>query len=491
MDVPLDGDSPAVAALAGLGAVESNGHHASNGHRPDRRGAVVVAPRSMAARHLVTPDRSARTGEILAGLSGALDLAEGHEPGHALRTCFLAMRIADAMQLPHRGRADVFYTALLKDAGSSTNASAMSSVSGLSDIDLKRGMAHLDGAEALADLRFAASHPAEPSPLGRLKRVAQVALRERGARRAFLALRADGGAGVARELGFSDSICEAVHGVRERWDGRGEPARLTGGEIPQAARIVAVAEAAITLLARSDERTAEKLLKARRKHWYDPDAVDMFLGMARLGLWRELEAPDLFARTMALESEHRVRMSNPTDIDWIAVTFAGIVDAKSPLDARHSLRVGNLASLVALQLGFEDPLLTDIRRAGLLHDLGKLGIPNTILDRTAPLDADERSVLASHAALGAEVLRSVPLLRVSAELVAHHHDALDGSGFAGLVGEAAVAARIVAVADLFDSLTAERPYPHPIAPERALEILGASGGDAHLPSVVRALKQVL
>jgi putative nucleotidyltransferase with HDIG domain len=458
--------------------------------REERRGRPIE-PRSMAAHHLVTPERSARTGEILAGLSAALDLVEGHQPGHALRTCFLAMRLADSLQLPHRSRSDVFYVALLKDAGSATNASAMAALLGTSDIEQKRQLFLADADRPLAGVRFAAQQTPQAASLGRLRRVAGIALGSRRGRRSFAALRADGGAGVARELAFSDSVCEAIHDLRERWDGHGEPSRLTGGEMPKAARIVAVAEAAAALEGRDGEKVAEKVLRARRGQWYDPELVDLFLGMARLGLWQELRAPDLLGRTLTLESEHRVRMSNATDVDWICFIFAQIVDGKSPMTTRHSVRVGNLASLMALQLGLEDPLLTDVRRAALLHDLGKLGVPNTILDRHGPLDAGERAILGLHAAAGAEVLAGVELLGVPARLVAHHHDPLDGSGFAGLEEQLAVPARIVAVADLFDTLTAERPYPHPVARAKAVEILRATTGDRHLAEVVRALEAAL
>jgi putative nucleotidyltransferase with HDIG domain len=459
--------------------------------REERRGRPIE-PRSMAAHHLVTPERSARTGEILAGLSAALDMVEGHQPGHALRTCFLAMRLADSLQLPHRSRSDVFYVALLKDAGSATNASALAALLGTSDIEQKRQLFLADADRPLAGFRFAAAQQApQADTLGWLRRVAGVALGSRRGRRSFAALRADGGAGVARELAFSDSVCEAIHDLRERWDGHGEPSRLTGAEIPKAARVVAVAEAAAALEARDGERVAEKVLRARRGQWYDPELVDLFLGMARLGLWQELRTPDLLGRTLMLESEHRVRMSNATDVDWIAFIFAQIVDGKSPMTTRHSVRVGNLASLMALQLGLEDPLLTDVRRAALLHDLGKLGVPNTILDRHGPLDAGERAILGLHVAAGAEVLAGVELLRVPARLVAHHHDPLDGSGFAGLEEQLAVPARIVAVADFFDSLTAERPYPHPVARAKAVEILRATTGDAYLAEVVKALESAL
>jgi putative nucleotidyltransferase with HDIG domain len=492
---------------AGNGHTAGSGHAAGNGHaaeasapiagsltiaHSERRGSSLgVSARSMAAEHRVLPERSMRTGQLLAGLSAALDRAEGHQSGHALRTCYLAMRLAHALQLTHRQRGDVFYAALLKDAGGPANASAMTRLLGGSEIDRKRDLAVVDPRRPLAGVRFAIQHAADEAVIRRLGRVATVALRNARARKAFVAVRADGGAGIARELGFSDSVCETIVGLDERWDGRGEPAGLRGGEIPLAARIVAVADAAETFRARYDEKAAERMLRSRRRSWYDPEIIDVLLGMARFGLWQELVAPDLLARTVSLESEHRPRLSSPTDIDWVAVTFASIIDGKASFSAKHSLRVGNLASLMAIQLGIEEPLASDLRRAGLLHDLGKLAVPNTILDKTSPLDANERAVLAAHASFGAEVLGAIEELAPAATLVAHHHDPLDGSGFAGIEPRLEVAARVVAVADLYDTLTAERPYPHPVAPEKALEILARTVGDRWVPLAVEALRAVL
>jgi putative nucleotidyltransferase with HDIG domain len=495
----------------GLPVDSPDGHSGGNGEAPqvaemaapaadppqpvavrfDRRMDDGVAARSMAAEHRYMPERSVRTGELLAGLSAALDLAEGHEPGHALRSCYLAMRLAHALQLTHRQRGDVFYSALLGNAGGPQNAAAMTRLLGGNEIEQKRALALLDPHRPLAGVRFAVQQAPDRRVVRRLTRAATVALRTGQARKAFTAVRADSSAGIARELGFSDSVCETIVGLDERWDGRGEPAGLRGGEIPLAARIVGVARATETFRARYDERAAEKMLRSRRRSWYDPDVVEVLLGMIRLGLWRDLEGPDLVARTLALESEHRARLSSPTDIDWVAVTFATIVDGKSPFSAKHSLRVGNLASLIALQLDIEEPLASDIRRAALLHDLGKLAVPSAILDKTAPLDADERAVLGRHALTGAEVVGRVELLAAAAELIAHHHDPLDGSGFSDLDPRLATAARVVAVADLFDTLTADRPYPHPVAPEKALEILSRTTGDDRVPAVVEALRAVL
>jgi HD-GYP domain-containing protein (c-di-GMP phosphodiesterase class II) len=453
----------------------------------------LVSARSMTAEAVVAPERGVRTAELLGAFSRALDMAEGREPRHAMRTCYVAMRLADALHLSDAERLDLFYASLLKDAGTTSNAAATARLLGTSDIDQKRDLALVDPVQPLEYGRFVLDHLPEARVAENLGRFANVLRNRRANRHALVGARAERGAEIAHRLGLPIAVSEAIHAIDERWDGRGDPMGNRGHEIPLAARILDVAQGAAVFAERIGPRAAEKAMRTRRKGAYDPDLVDLLVGMGRLGLWRELLASNIDSRALALEPDRVVRISRSNDVDRIAAVFADVIDAKSPFTTRHSLHVGNLAGLVALQLGVEEPALTDIRRAGLLHDIGILAIPNTILDKTEPLSHAERLIVARHPQQALELLSRVPLFSAVAKLAACHHERLDGSGYPrGLRGEQlTLGARIVAAADIFETLTSPRPHHEAISASEALEVMEAAAGRHVAREAVAGLRAVV
>ena len=433
------------------------------------------------------------TSRLLAALSTALDLTEGQLPGHALRTAYLAMRVADAMRLPSDDRATLFYAAFLKDAGCSSNAAAVSRIFGGDDIALKAKQATI-GRSVLHKAAFAMRNlpSTEPLPL-RLRRLIMIGLRGQRERRAIESLRCERGASIARKAGFSGAVGTAIHDVHEMWDGHGQPRGIARDAIDPRARIIAAC-AALDLFASVRGRAeALTVIAARRGSWYDPDIVDALLDLGTRGLFEDLQAPDLIGRTMDLEPTTRVDVAEDADVDRLAGAFADIVDAKSPFTGSHSQRVGSLSETVALKLGLSDASVVDIRRAGLLHDLGKLGVPNMILDKPSRLEPAEFEVIKRHPELTLRILDPVPAFATVAQLAACHHERLDGRGyFRGLTApELSIGARIVAVADVYEALTADRPYRAAMPPEQALGILRADAGEHLASDVIEALAATL
>ena len=202
-------------------------------------------------------------------------------------------------------------------------------------------------------------------------------------------LRCERGAAIARKAGFSDRVGEAIHDLHEHWDGKGQPRGLSRDRIHPLARILAACQGLDVFRATRGRVVATRVLRERSGGWYDPDVSGRLLDLLDAGLYDELAAPDLVGRTMALEPERIARISDDEDLDRIASAFADIVDAKSPLTASHSQRVAGYAGSLADKLGLSAAESADVRRAGLLHDLGKLGVPNAILDKPAALTAAE------------------------------------------------------------------------------------------------------
>ena len=200
----------------------------------------------------------------------------------------------------------------------------------------------------------------------------------------------------------------------------------------------------------------------------------------------ELDAPDLVGRTLDFAPDRdRRRQCIDADVDRLALAFAEIVDAKSPFTGSHSQSVARIAEGVAIDLGLPDADVVDVRRAALLHDIGKLGVPNSILDKPGRLEASEFEVIRRHPELSLRILAPVPAFAAVAEMAACHHERLDGRGyFRGLTEpELSMGARIVAVADVFEALTADRPYRSAMPVEAALAILREEAG-RHLASDV-------
>lgn len=434
-----------------------------------------------------------RTADILGGLTVALDLTEGLPPGHAMRTAYLAMRVADRLGMDDRTRGSLFHAALLKDAGCSSNAAMVAELFGGDDAQTK-GRQLLTDRSVIAQAIFVVRNlpPTDPLPL-RIRRFASIIRRGGTARRRMEQTRCERGASITRKAGFPDEVALAVHDVHEHWDGRGQPQGLARHAISPIARIIAPSQCLALFASVRGADEALRVLRARRGTWYEPDITDALTSACASGLLADLEAPDLPRRLAELEPASQVRELDEAGIDQLAGAFADVIDAKSPFTGSHSRRVAQVADALALRMGLPPATRVDIRRAGLLHDIGKLGVPNVILDKPGRLDASEMELIRRHPELALRILGAVPRFHAVAELAACHHERLDGAGyFRGLGGESLGAgARIIAVADVFEALTADRPYRMAMDPEAALGLMRRDAGDHLAREVLAVLPDVL
>jgi HD-GYP domain-containing protein (c-di-GMP phosphodiesterase class II) len=186
-----------------------------------------------------------------------------------------------------------------------------------------------------------------------------------------------------------------------------------------------------------------------------------------------------FARAAVLDlSPGQTARMRASEIDLICEAFAEVVDAKSHFTFRHSVGVTDAASAIGKALGLKAGRQQLLHRAALLHDLGKLRVPNSILDKPGKLDADEWAVMKEHPGLTRAILNRVKQFRELAYVAGAHHEKLDGSGYPdNLHAEALpLEARILAVADIYGALIEDRPYRNGFSPEQALSIMQRDAG---------------
>jgi putative nucleotidyltransferase with HDIG domain len=264
---------------------------------------------------------------------------------------------------------------------------------------------------------------------------------------------------VVSALVLAGDVAEAVVAADDRWDGKG-PLKLKGAAIATSARILALASAVAAIGTAAQPAAIEKLLKTQRAHELDPELVDSAMHSGRLGLWAELQSPELSRRLLDLEPAHDIRISDEASLDRIAGAFADIVDTRTPRMGRHGRRVAEFAEQTGAELGLDASLSADLRRAALLHDIGKLLVPIAYLEKPSQLTEAERRVVDEHARTGAAILQRSRALASLGPLVVAHHQRLDGYGmFPAIDDEAtAVAARVIAVCDRYEAMTAHRPY---------------------------------
>jgi putative nucleotidyltransferase with HDIG domain len=240
---------------------------------------------------------------------------------------------------------------------------------------------------------------------------------------------------------------------------------------------------------------AFEVVRRRRGSWFDPELVDILSELEKDGVFWEKFQSDGSARELAIELEPPKDLvpANHTSLDDICNAFAEVVDAKSPYTFQHSTRVADTSSAVANQLGLPQETIVMIRRAALLHDIGKLSIPNTILDKPASLTPREWEIVRLHPYYTQKILEKIDGFQELAFVASTHHERLDGSGyFRNLVGEhLPLPCRVVAMADVFDALSSSRPYRDGLPPETVLRRISNRVPHALDLACFEALKTVI
>ncbi|MGH6794392.1 MAG: HD-GYP domain-containing protein [Methylocella sp.] len=432
--------------------------------------------------------------ELLSAFSHALDMAGGQPAGHGVRCCWVGIHIGQEIGLGETELWELFYTLLLKDLGCSNNAARICRLYLTDDLSFKHDFKLIDGSLAQA-LRFVLAHTGLKAGLAeRFRTIVNAFQNGRQIALELTEARCQRGAEIARKMRFPEAVAQGIQDLDEHWDGSGMPARLRGTAIPIYSRIALMAQVIDVFQTGDSIEAARREVRRRSGTWFDPQLAEAFERIAgRREFWDTLRSNNLQQAIYALEAAQRVKTVDEDYLDDIAAAFAKVVDAKSPYTSGHSERVTLFTDMIAETMGFSAERRHWLKRAALLHDVGKLGVSNAVLDKPGKLDPDEWAAMKMHAAHTETILSRIAAFRGLAPIAAAHHERLDGNGYPrGLKGDQIfLETRIITTADIFDALTAYRPYRASIPISKSLAIMAESVGTAIDPDCINALQHAM
>ena len=417
-----------------------------------------------------------RMSDLISALSYALDLTEGQPMGHSIKACLLAMRLADILGLTVEQRSDLYYATLVKDAGWSSNAARMYEIFGGDERRANKEVKTQDSSEVTADGLEYLMRNVMPgkSRLERVVTLASIAINRKKVTKELFQLRCERGGLIAMKIGLSEATREAINCLDEHWDGNGFPEGRKSTEIPLLSRIINVCQTLEVFVALNGPGDAFHVLRQRSGTWFDPEIVNAALPLENdAALWETLEAEGIRDTVIAAEPLGVFQFANESRIDSVCEAFAEVIDVKSPFTHAHSTRVSLIAVGIAKALGMSPKDLTLIRRAALLHDIGKLSVSNSILDKPGKLTAQEWETVRLHPYYTQRILERISRFKHLAFIASTHHEKLDGSGYYRNLRatQLPLLSRAITVADIFEAMTAKRPYRDPMPTDMAMRIM--------------------
>jgi HD-GYP domain-containing protein (c-di-GMP phosphodiesterase class II) len=407
----------------------------------------------------------------VATLSLGTDLGMAQPMEHVLRQSLIAMRLAERLGLDQSERVVVYYVGLLAWVGCHVDAYEQAKWFG-DDTVFKNDARHVDMGRPLLAGAFVLGHLGSTRPLIQRARTGIAFLGD--GRRAVQDMVQNHWAAtneLAAGLELGDAVRDSLYQTFERWDGKGAPAEARGAQIRVAARLVNLADVVEVFHRAGGIEAAVAVARERSGTQFDPDLVDVFCAEAP-SLFAELDAATSWDAVIAAEPALALVLSDE-QLDASLEAVADFVDIKSPWTIGHSRGVAELASGAARGLGLSDDDVVLVRRAGLVHDLGRLGVSNAIWDKRGPLSAPELERVRLHPYLTERMLVSSAGLAPLGAIAVQHHERLDGSGYPrGLTGSAmTLPGKLLATADAYHAMTEARPHrPALPSPQAAAEL---------------------
>ncbi|HEY3994959.1 MAG TPA: HD domain-containing phosphohydrolase [Mycobacterium sp.] len=393
--------------------------------------------------------------EVLAALSLAVDLGLGQPMDHMLRSATMGTRLAERVGLGERERGTVFYTGLVMWIGCHADSHEYTRWFG-DDIAMRHDSHFIDWSGA-PYRRFLLGNLGRGSTLPkRAQLAAKVFLDARGNLGALVQSHCLSAALLAEEIGLGADVCEALPYAYERWDGSGLPAGAAGERIPVVMRIAQIADIAEVHHRAHGAEAAVAEVRRRNGKQFDPDIVAVFTAAAD-DLLRDSE--DVWSSAAGLAPDPGESLSGPA-LDGLLRAMGDFVDLKCPFTLGHSRAVAELAESAGKCAGLPPDELDVLRRAGYVHDLGRIGVSNRVWEKPGALSDAERERVQMHPYLTGRILARVGGLKAVREAAVNHHERMDGSGYPNGVrgADLSVRDRILSAAESYCSSMEPRPY---------------------------------
>lgn len=415
-------------------------------------------------------DSGVRLAELMAALSMATDLGMGQPLETALSSCIVAVRLGEALGLDDATLRDVYYQALLRYIGCNAETHAMAALVG-DELALRRDFAAIDPGDppevvGLIVRYLQQAHAGQPP--SRLEEfIARSLLALPATTQETFAGHCEVAQRLADRLGFPDSLIACLGQLYERWDGHGLPRGLRGDQVAPAVLLVTLAQDAVVWARIGGPEAAIATVRKRSGGAYDPRMAERFCADAST-LLAGLDNEPTWDAVLGLEPQGSHRLTED-EFDRACEALADFADIKSPYTLGHSPGVAALAAGAGGRYGLGEGEVTALRRAGLLHDIGRVGISAGVWGKAGPLSEREWEQVRLHPYYTERLLARPEALRQLGALASQHHERIDGSGYHRTASGHAVppAARVLAAADVYQALTELRPHRAAFAPDEA------------------------
>jgi HD-GYP domain-containing protein (c-di-GMP phosphodiesterase class II) len=424
-------------------------------------------------------DEAPTLAQFAALLALAQDHALGQPPGSQLRGTVLAQRLATSADLSDPERADAWWCSTLRFLGCTGHAFDMAVIFG-DEIEMRARAARADFADPFEMLRLMVTHAgADQSGAGRLRSVLSVLAGGKKAAEMNFRTACEVADVFGKRLGLDEAVLAALRTSFERWNGRGLPAGVKGAGIPRPMRVAQIAHEFEILARIEGPDRALTVVAGRSGKSYEPELAEIVLAHGS-AWWEEVEPVDPW--DAALAAAPRCTPLPDDQVHEALLVLADFADVKSPWIAGHSRAVASLAAEACGE---------SAERAALVHDLGRVAVPNSVWDKPGALTRDERERAELHSFVTDQMLRRIPYTAGLAATATTAHERVDGSGYhrRANASQLSLAQRVIAAADCYQALVSERPHRRALTREAAAEELRAMGRAGRLDG--EAVERVL
>jgi len=406
-----------------------------------------------------------------------IDLSEGHTSGHAQRVAYIAQEMAVSLDMTADEMADITLAALFHDVGLMSITHELTELTSYPETELLVNHARDEVEDLSSKVRS-----------GNIEKVSELFIKH-----------ALSGAEIAESFPLTPGVVRLIRGHHEHYDGSGYPDGLRGDDIPLALRVLTAADCLETAIAGAGERghspefVRSEAMQLSGKQIDSNSSRGLVEATQNVRFWGVLTGGQLSKQLISRFPQERLAVTYG-DIAVFLSRLIQLVDGKSPYRQDHSWKVAKHSYLIALELGLAEDLAAALGMAGLVHDLGKAGVSNQILDKPKWLTGPEYELAKKHINYTLKIMSyGGGMFDDLTDWITGHHERLDGSGYPNrLKGDLlSREVRIISTADVYDALVSDRPYRKGLDTVAAVRFMEGKVNRYFDPEVLGALGAVV